>query len=219
MLLTDVWPVYLLIGVQPKPGFGHVEVRPWVKFSTFGPGETLDLYAYGPKNFPPGIFIPFWRPTAGNYKSVFLTVVRPNGASDRCVTKIYVLSFWPLCDQERPQKSATNEWRVKENFKKKNWGKYKEISKLFWENFRKQWRNCRVIFKSFRIVVGKISQTSEILVEVRESFGRKPEEFVKNFLRNFYRRIWNNFAKNFKIYYQNFRKIVKKFRNRFIKVL
>ncbi len=88
--------------------FGPFEVRPCVKFSKLLPGEISDLYASGPDSFPPGFFTPFWRATTRYYESVFLTTVRPNSAFDRHATKIYVLSFWPLCDQERPQKSATN---------------------------------------------------------------------------------------------------------------
>ncbi len=38
--------------------------------------RDLDLYANGPKSFPPGFFTHFWRLTAKNYESVFLTVVR-----------------------------------------------------------------------------------------------------------------------------------------------
>ncbi len=103
----------LLIGVRPKPGFSHFEVRPWVKFLKFWPEETSDLYSNGPESFPPGFFTPFWRPTAGNYELVFLTIVRPNGTFDRRATKIYVRSFWPLCDQERLQKSVTNNSELK----------------------------------------------------------------------------------------------------------
>ncbi len=80
------WPscdqmVLLASGVQPKPGFGHFEVRPRVKFSKFWLGEISDLYANSPESFPPGFFTPFWRATAGHYESVFLTVVRPGMAS------------------------------------------------------------------------------------------------------------------------------------------
>ncbi len=88
------WPscdqMVLLTGVRPKPGFGHFEMRPWVKFLKFWPGETLDLYANGPKSFPPGFFTPFWCPNAGNYKSVFLTGMRQKsmfGLFDRCATR------------------------------------------------------------------------------------------------------------------------------------
>ncbi len=68
-----------LTGVRPKSGFGHLEVRPWVKFSKFLPGETSELYTNGPESFRPGFFTPFWRATDRNYESAFLTVVRPNG--------------------------------------------------------------------------------------------------------------------------------------------
>ncbi len=84
----------LLIGVRPKPGFGHFEVPPWVKFSKFWPEETSDLHANGPESFPPGFFTTFWRAMAGNYESVFLTIMRPNGAFDRYATKTRVRSFW-----------------------------------------------------------------------------------------------------------------------------
>ncbi len=47
----------------------------------------------GPESFPPGFFTSFWRLMAGNYESVFLTVMRPNGAFDQRATKIYVWSF------------------------------------------------------------------------------------------------------------------------------
>ncbi len=62
-------------------------MRDWVKFSKFRPWETLDLYANDPESFPLGIFIPFWRPMARNYESVFF---------DRCATE---WCFWPACDQ------------------------------------------------------------------------------------------------------------------------
>ncbi len=83
---------------------------------------------------------------------------------------------------------------IKENFKKKT----EEISKLFWGNFGERWRNCRVLFQSFRLVAGKISQTSGILAEVRGSFGGKPEEFIKKFLRNFYEEFKIIWLKTFK---------------------
>ncbi len=89
----------ILTGVRPKPGFGHFEVRPWVKFLKFWPGETSDLYANGPESSPPGFFTPFWDPMAGNYESGFLTGlrqmmlftnVRPKsmfGLFDHCATR------------------------------------------------------------------------------------------------------------------------------------
>ncbi len=40
----------------------------------------------------------FGRPTAQNFDSFFLTIVRTNGAFDQHATKIYVQSFWQLCD-------------------------------------------------------------------------------------------------------------------------
>ncbi len=97
--------------------FHHCATKTWVwsfwgatglNFQNFDLERTPHLYANGPGSFPPGFFTPFWRPMAGNYESIFLTIVQPNGAFDRHTTKIYVRSFWPLCDQERPQKSATN---------------------------------------------------------------------------------------------------------------
>ncbi len=45
------------------------------------------------RKFPSRIFYPFLGRHAGNYESVFLTGVRPNGAFDWRVTKIYVRSF------------------------------------------------------------------------------------------------------------------------------
>ncbi len=106
------WPscdqMMLLTGVRSKPGFGLFDVRPWVKFSKFWPGKTSDLYANGPESFPQKFFTTFGGPMAEIYESVFLTVVRPNGAFDWRATKIYVGSFWSLCDQEGLQKSATN---------------------------------------------------------------------------------------------------------------
>ncbi len=77
----------LLTGVRPKLWFGHFEVRPRVKFLKFLLGETSDLYVNGPESFPPGFFTHFWCATAGNYESVFLTIVRPDGAFDRRVTR------------------------------------------------------------------------------------------------------------------------------------
>ncbi len=53
------------------------------------------LYANG---LPLGFFTHFGRPTAKNYESIFLTVLRPNGAFDWCATKTWVPSFWRLCD-------------------------------------------------------------------------------------------------------------------------
>ncbi len=94
--LTSCDQMVLLTGVRPKPGFRHFEVRPWVKFSKFWPGETSDLYANGSESFPPGFFTPFWGPMAGNYESVFSTGVQQI---------IYVRSFWPLCDQEKGLKN------------------------------------------------------------------------------------------------------------------
>ncbi len=44
--------------------------------------------------FPPGFFTHFGRPTAENYESFFLTVVKPNGAFDQRATKTWVRSFW-----------------------------------------------------------------------------------------------------------------------------
>ncbi len=84
------WPwcnqMVLLTGVRLKPGFGTFEVRPWVKFSKFWLGETSNLYANGPKRFPPEFYTHFGRPTTENYESVFLTVVWPNGV---------LTSVWP----------------------------------------------------------------------------------------------------------------------------
>ncbi len=70
--------VFLTV-VRPKPGFGHFEVQPWVKFSEFWPGGTSELYANGPESFPLGFFTPYQ-----NLCSVFLTVVRPGKASKIC---------------------------------------------------------------------------------------------------------------------------------------
>ncbi len=69
----------LFTGVRPKPEFGPFELRPWVKFSKFWPGETSDLYTNGPESFPAGCFTHFGHPKAKNYESVFSTVVRPSG--------------------------------------------------------------------------------------------------------------------------------------------
>ncbi len=91
--------IVLLTGVRPKPGFCHFEVLSWVIFSKFWPGETSDLYANGSECFPPRFFYPFLAPHGRKLRI---------GLFDRRVTKIYVRSFWPLCDKERPQKSATN---------------------------------------------------------------------------------------------------------------
>ncbi len=78
------WPSYdqmvLLTGVRPKPGFGHFEVRPWVKFSKFWLREISDLYANGPESFPPKFLTLFGAP-------------RP---------EITTRSFWPSCDQMVP---------------------------------------------------------------------------------------------------------------------
>ncbi len=98
--------------------------------SKFWPGETSYLYANGPESFPPGFFTHFGCSRAENYESVFLTVVRPNGAFDWRATRIYVRSFWPLCDQERPPKSGPN-GGLNNFFGKRSifWGNCK---KLFW---------------------------------------------------------------------------------------
>ncbi len=45
------------------------------------------------------IFYSFWTPHSRKLRI---------GLFDHRATKIFVRSFWPLCDQERPQKSATN---------------------------------------------------------------------------------------------------------------
>ncbi len=96
--IWSLWPwcdqMVLLTGVRLKPGFGTFEVRPWVKFSKFWPGDTSDLYANGPKRLPPGFFTYFRRPTAENSDSVVLIMVRPNGAFERRTTKIWPRSFW-----------------------------------------------------------------------------------------------------------------------------
>ncbi len=84
--------------MRPKFEFGIFVVRLWVKFSKFRSVETSDLYANGPESFPPGFFTYLGRPTAKNYESVFLTVVRPNGAFERRTTKTRIRSFCPSCD-------------------------------------------------------------------------------------------------------------------------
>ncbi len=79
----------LLTGVRPEPMFSLFEVRPWVKFSKFRPGETSDLYANGVESFLPGFFTHFGRPTAENYYSIFLMGMGPKpgfGALDRRAT-------------------------------------------------------------------------------------------------------------------------------------
>ncbi len=85
-------------GMRPKSGFGPFVVRLWVEFSKFRLVETSDLYANGLESFPPGFFTYFGRPRAKNYESVFVIVVRPNGAFDRRATKTRVRSFCPSCD-------------------------------------------------------------------------------------------------------------------------
>ncbi len=94
--------------VRPQPGFGPFEVRSWVKFSKFLPGEPSDLYANGPESFPQGLFTHFRSRTVENYESVFLTVVQTNGALtgvrpkpgfgplDRCATIFLSRYFWPI---------------------------------------------------------------------------------------------------------------------------
>ncbi len=52
---------------------------------------ALNLYANGLRL---RFFTHFGRPIAENYESVFLNVVRPVGAFDRCASKIYFWSFW-----------------------------------------------------------------------------------------------------------------------------
>ncbi len=88
----------LLTSVRPKPAFGPFVVRLWVKFSKFWPGETSDLYANSRESFPPGFFNYFGSPTAKNYDSVFLIVVRPNASFDQRATKTRIRSFRPSCD-------------------------------------------------------------------------------------------------------------------------
>ncbi len=51
------------------------------------------------RKFPSMIFYPFLARHLQKLRICFF---------DRRATKICVRSFWPLCDQERPQKSATN---------------------------------------------------------------------------------------------------------------
>ncbi len=61
----------LLTVVQPKPGFGPFQVRPWVKFSKFWPRDTSDLHANGPESFRPEFFTYCRRTTPENYESIF----------------------------------------------------------------------------------------------------------------------------------------------------
>ncbi len=81
------YPFWAPHGVLPKPGFRSFVVRLWIKFSKFRHVETSDLYANSLESFPPGFFTYLGRPMAKNYKSVFSTVVRPNGVFDRHATK------------------------------------------------------------------------------------------------------------------------------------
>ncbi len=81
-----------------KTWFGPLKVRPWVKFSKFWLRETSDLYTNGPESFPSGFFTHSGRPTAKNYESIFLTVMRRNGAFDHRAARTRVRSFWLLCD-------------------------------------------------------------------------------------------------------------------------
>ncbi len=63
----------------------------WVKIENFDQEYfASDLYA---NHLLPGFFTHFGRPTAGNYESVFLTVVRPTGAFDLRATKTWVRFF------------------------------------------------------------------------------------------------------------------------------
>ncbi len=103
IIISSFWPpcdqMMLLTGVRQKPVFSPFMVRLWVKFSKFWPGETSVLYANGPECFSPGFFTYFGRPTAKNYNSVFLTVVRPKpGFSpfDRRATISLSWYFWPM---------------------------------------------------------------------------------------------------------------------------
>ncbi len=88
-------------------------------FKIFTWSDFSDIYANGPLSVPLEFFAHFGRPMAENYDSVFLTIMRPNGAFDYRATNMYVRSFWPLHQLDRPQKSATNAglthqiWEVK----------------------------------------------------------------------------------------------------------
>ncbi len=61
-----------------------------------------DLYANG---LPPRFFTHFGHPTAESYESVFLTVVRPNGACDRRATKTGFVPF-----EEQPWVKFSKFW-------------------------------------------------------------------------------------------------------------
>ncbi len=84
-LWTPCDQMVLLTGVWPKPEFGPLEVRPWIKFLKFCHGETSDLYASGPKSFPPTFFTHFG-PLGQKLRIVLF---------DRRATKWFI---WPLCD-------------------------------------------------------------------------------------------------------------------------
>ncbi len=59
------------------------------------------------RKFPSRIFYPFWAPRTRKLRIGLFDRRGTKWCFWPRATKIYVLFFWPLCDQERPQKSAT----------------------------------------------------------------------------------------------------------------
>ncbi len=102
---AENYELVFLTVVRPNGTFDQFATKTWVR--SFW-GATMSQifvtltwrdfkpFANGPENFPPGFFTSFWRPTTGNYESVFLTGVWPNGAFDRHTTK---WCFWSAYDQ------------------------------------------------------------------------------------------------------------------------
>ncbi len=86
--ITDrsFWPackqMVLLTGLRPKPGFDPFEVRPWVKFSKFLPGEIWTFTPMVPKFFLQDFLPILGAPRPKIMNRYFVIVVRPNGAFD-----------------------------------------------------------------------------------------------------------------------------------------
>ncbi len=97
-----------LTGMRPDGAFDRRATKTWVRsfwgatmsqiFKNFYQERFRTFTPIVPKVFFQDFFTPFWCAMAGNYESVFLTVVWPNGAFDRCATKTWVRLFWPSCD-------------------------------------------------------------------------------------------------------------------------
>ncbi len=101
--MAENYESVFLTGVRPNGAFDRHVTKTWIR-SFYGAtmGQIFEILTYryfdGPESFPPEFFTYFGHPTAENYESVFLTVVRLNDAFDQCATKTGVRSFCSSCD-------------------------------------------------------------------------------------------------------------------------